>query len=93
MAMPSRTRRNFDLLNGVDFEKGCYVGQEVVSRMQHRGTARKRVVPIEGASDLPTGGAEISAGGKPIGQLGSVSARAGLALIRLDRAEKAKQQG
>ena len=39
----------FDQLNGVDFKKGCFVGQEVVSRMEHRGTARKRIVPVEGA--------------------------------------------
>ena len=38
----------FDQLNGVDFAKGCYVGQEVVSRMEHRGTARKRIVPRRG---------------------------------------------
>ena len=43
----------FDQLNGVDFAKGCYVGQEVVSRMEHRGTARKRIVPVEGDAPLP----------------------------------------
>ena len=43
----------FDQLNGVDFKKGCYVGQEVVSRMEHRGTARKRIVPVEGVSAAP----------------------------------------
>jgi folate-binding protein YgfZ len=82
----------FDQLNGVDFAKGCYVGQEVVSRMEHRGTARKRIVPIEGASALPASGASIEADGMPIGTLGSVSGAAGLALIRLDRAEEALAQ-
>jgi folate-binding protein YgfZ len=83
----------FDQLNGVDFKKGCYVGQEVVSRMQHRGTARKRIVPVEGASSLPAPGASIEAGGLAIGTLGSVSGVSGLALVRLDRAEEAVAQG
>jgi folate-binding protein YgfZ len=82
----------FDQLNGVDFAKGCYVGQEVVSRMEHRGTARKRIVPIEGASALPAPGTSIEADGMPIGTLGSLSGAAGLALIRLDRAEEALAQ-
>jgi folate-binding protein YgfZ len=83
----------FDQLNGVDFTKGCYVGQEVVSRMQHRGTARKRIVPVEGAGPLPASGTSVEAGGVPIGTLGSVSGAAGLALIRLDRAEEAIARG
>jgi folate-binding protein YgfZ len=80
----------FDQLHGVDFKKGCFVGQEVVSRMEHRGTARKRVVGVEGEEPLPPPGAEITAGGTPIGTLGSVSDSSGLALLRLDRADEAK---
>jgi len=83
----------FDQLNGVDFKKGCYVGQEVVSRMQHRGTARKCIVPVEAASPLPATGTSIEADGMPIGTLGSVNGTSGLALIRLDRAEEALAQG
>lgn len=83
----------FDQLNGVDFAKGCYVGQEVVSRMEHRGTARKRIVPVEGEARLPASGTSIDAGGVPIGTLGSVSGTSGLALIRLDRAEEALAHG
>ncbi|MEG6508812.1 folate-binding protein YgfZ [Methyloligella sp. 2.7D] len=75
-----------DQLGGVDFTKGCFIGQEVVSRMEHRGTARKRIVPVSADADLPEPGTEISADGAPIGTLGSVSGRSGLALIRLDRA-------
>src|SRR6185436_12503276 len=52
----------FDQLNGVDFKKGCYVGQEVVSRMEHRGTARKRIFGVEGEGQLPMPGTEIMAG-------------------------------
>ena len=84
---------NFDQLGSVDFEKGCFVGQEVVSRMQHRGTARKRVVPVQGDTDLPPSGTEIVAGETPLGTLGSTSGTQGLALLRLDRAEKALAKG
>jgi tRNA-modifying protein YgfZ len=83
----------FDQLNGVDFTKGCYVGQEVVSRMEHRGTARRRIVPVEGEAGLPASGTSIEADGVPIGTLGSVSGASGLALIRLDRAQAALADG
>jgi len=83
----------FDQLNGVDFAKGCYVGQEVVSRMEHRGTARKRIVPVEAEASLPASGTSVEADGVAIGALGSVSGASGLALIRLDRAEEALAGG
>ncbi len=83
---------DYDLLGGVDFHKGCYVGQEVVSRMQHRGTARKRIVPARGKAPL-TQGAKITAGDAAIGMLGSVAGDLGLALVRLDRAQKAAEKG
>ncbi|MGH6824289.1 YgfZ/GcvT domain-containing protein [Methyloceanibacter sp.] len=83
----------FDQLGGVDFNKGCFVGQEVVSRMEHRGTARKRIVGVEGEGPLPPEGTDITAGGTSIGTLGSVSGSAGLALLRLDRAEAAEAAG
>ncbi len=83
----------FDQLAGVDFNKGCFVGQEVVSRMEHRGTARQRIVGVEGEGPLPPSGTDITAGGTSIGTLGSVSGNSGLALLRLDRAEEAKAAG
>jgi folate-binding protein YgfZ len=83
----------FDQLNGVDFKKGCYVGQELVSRMEHRGLARKRIVPVEGEAELPPPGTPVTADGVPIGTLGSSSGASGLALIRLDRAEEALAKG
>lgn len=82
----------YDQLHSVDFAKGCFVGQEVVSRMQHRGTARKRIVPVEGQAPLAAT-AEVIAGTATIGSLGSVSANRGLALLRLDRANEAKAKG
>ena len=79
----------FDLLNGVSFKKGCFVGQEVVSRMQHRGTARTRVLAVSAAEPLPAGGADIVAEGFAVGRLGSVAGSRGIALARLDRVGEA----
>jgi folate-binding protein YgfZ len=83
---------DLDLLGGVSFDKGCFVGQEVVARMQHRGQPRKRVVPIEGDAPL-TSGAEVTAGAAAIGTVGSVAGRQALALVRLDRWAEAKAKG
>ncbi|MCO6177702.1 folate-binding protein YgfZ [Ciceribacter sp. RN22] len=82
-----------DRNGGVGFKKGCYVGQEVVSRMQHRGTARRRVVLVGGETPLPTPGTEITAGGKPVGTLGSVHGEKGLAIVRIDRVGEALTKG
>ncbi len=82
----------FDLLNGVDFHKGCFVGQEVVSRMQHRGTARTRVVAVMGERELQPH-CDITADGFVIGRLGSVAGTRGIALLRLDRAAKSMARG
>jgi folate-binding protein YgfZ len=83
-----------DQLHGVDFDKGCYVGQEVVSRMQHRSTARTRIVPAvyEGgfAADL---GVEVTAGDKVLGKTGTGAEGRGLLMIRLDRAEDSLKSG
>jgi folate-binding protein YgfZ len=82
-----------DFNGGLSFRKGCYVGQEVVSRMQHRGTARRRVVTVSAATDLPGTGTEITAAGKPVGTLGSVEGGNGLAIVRIDRAGAAMAAG
>ena len=82
----------FDQLNGVSFKKGCFVGQEVVARMEFRNMARKRIVPIVGDEPLPASGAAISAAGVEIGKLGSVAGYKGLALVRLDRAAEFAQK-
>jgi folate-binding protein YgfZ len=74
-----------DSLNGVAFDKGCYIGQEVVSRMRHRGTARRRIVALHAKGKLPEPGAEIVAGERPLGRLGSSFDGKGIGLVRLDR--------
>jgi tRNA-modifying protein YgfZ len=84
---------NFDLLHGVDFDKGCYVGQEVVSRMKHRGTARKRVARVKLSGPAPAPGTPVMDGELAVGSLGSSSGREALALLRLDRAEEAMAAG
>jgi len=85
---------NFDQFHGVDFAKGCYVGQEVVSRMEHRGTgARKRIVPVRIRGGVLENGAQIAAGGKGIGEVLSSAGEVALALVRLDRAEDAATNG
>jgi tRNA-modifying protein YgfZ len=83
---------DLDQLNGISFSKGCFVGQEVVSRMQHRGGSRKRVVPVEGTAPL-TSGSEVMAGAVAIGTVGSVAGGRALALLRLDRAAEAIGKG
>ncbi|WP_229428569.1 CAF17-like 4Fe-4S cluster assembly/insertion protein YgfZ [Microvirga pudoricolor] len=83
-----------DQLHGVDFDKGCYIGQEVVSRMQHRGTARTRIVPAlyEGGFAAEPGYV-VTAGERTIGKTGSGANGRGLVMIRLDRAADALAAG
>ena len=84
---------DMDQLNGIDFAKGCYVGQEVVSRMEHRGTARTRVVPVAYEGFAPEAGVAVTAGDKGVGTMGSSSAGRGLAMLRLDRVADARAAG
>ncbi|MFV0299089.1 MAG: YgfZ/GcvT domain-containing protein, partial [Hyphomicrobiaceae bacterium] len=83
---------DFDLFNGVSFTKGCFVGQEVVARMQHKTVVRKRVVPVTGAHHLATG-TPINVGAAEIGRIGSVAGSNALALLRLDRVAEAEEKG
>ncbi|NGX99027.1 MAG: folate-binding protein YgfZ, partial [Candidatus Afipia apatlaquensis] len=90
-AFPHET--NMDRLHGVDFDKGCYVGQEVVSRMQHRGTARTRTVRIRLDGSVPEIGLPVTAGDKAVGTMGSSAGGVGLALLRTDRVADALEAG
>lgn len=78
-----------DQTGGLGLHKGCYVGQEVVSRMQHRGTARRRVLIVSSADALPAPGTEIVANGRALGVLGTVAGSSGLAIVRIDRVKDA----
>jgi tRNA-modifying protein YgfZ len=84
---------DMDQLHGVDFQKGCYVGQEVVSRIEHRGSARTRVVPVAFDGAAPATGSAVTAAGKPVGTMGSAAAGRGLAMLRLDRIDEALAAG
>ena len=84
---------DMDQLAGVDFDKGCYVGQEVVSRVQHRNSARSRVVPFVYDGPAPLGGLPVVAGEMEIGMFGSAAQGRGLALVRLDRVAEAQAAG
>ena len=77
----------FERLSGVDFKKGCYVGQEVTARMKHKTELRKGLarVSIEGAANP---GDEITADGKSVGVLGTVAGGEALAYLRFDRAKE-----
>jgi hypothetical protein len=84
---------DMDQLAGIDFDKGCYVGQEVVSRMEHRGTARTRIVPVVADGVAPKTGVPVTAGDKPVGTMGSAAGHRGLAMLRLDRVADAVAAG
>jgi folate-binding protein YgfZ len=90
-AFPHET--NMDQLGGVDFDKGCFVGQEVVSRMQHRGTARTRILPVRFDAFGPEAGVPVTAGEKTVGTMGSSAGGRGLAILRLDRVADAAAAG
>ena len=90
-AFPHET--DMDQLHGVDFAKGCYVGQEVVSRIEHRGSARNRVVPIAYEGYAPDAGAPVTAGEKSVGTFGSSADGRALAMLRLDRVADALAAG
>lgn len=84
---------DIDQLGGIDFRKGCYTGQEVVSRMEHRGTARRRIIALTGIAPLPAPGTAIEAAGREIGTMGSADGTTALASVRLDRAREALDAG
>jgi folate-binding protein YgfZ len=82
---------DMDQLGGVDFAKGCYVGQEVVSRIEHRGIARTRAVALRYDGAAPASGTPITAGERQVGTMGSAARGRGIALVRLDRVAEAEQ--
>ncbi len=79
-----------DFLDGVDFKKGCYIGQEVVSRMEHRGTARRRPVIVSGLPDGAAPGAPLLVGEREAGSIGTMHDGRAVAIVRLDRVPDAQ---
>ena len=82
----------FEALHGVNFKKGCFVGQEIVARMKHKTTLRKGLAQVKIEGERASGD-EISADGKPAGTLYTVSGDRGLAFLRFDRAAGKMQAG
>jgi len=78
---------NFDLLNGIDFKKGCFVGQETTSRMKRRGQIKSRMLPIAFEGPAPAVGVEVLAAELRAGEVTSVGQGRAMALVRLDRAQ------
>ncbi len=78
---------NFDLLNGIDFRKGCFVGQETTSRMKRRGEIKKRMLPIAFDGPAPPEGAEVLNGDLRAGEVLTGRDGGAIALMRLDRLE------
>ena len=83
----------FEELNGVDFGKGCFVGQELTARMRYRGLVRKRLLPVAFAGPPPPPGTVIRLGAREAGEMRSGMDGQGLALLRLEHVEKAKADG
>jgi hypothetical protein len=81
---------DFDLLHGIDFKKGCFVGQETTSRMKRRGQVKSRMLPITFDGAAPAPGAEVLAGTLRAGEVLSGSDGRAMALLRLDRIEGAE---
>ncbi len=82
----------FEELNGVDWDKGCYVGQELTARTRYRGLVRKRLMPVTIEGPLPPSGTPIMLGGKEAGEMRSGRGQAGIALLRLEMVERAEKQ-
>ena len=84
---------NFEEINGVDFKKGCYVGQELTARTKYRGLIRKRLFRVDAEGPLPPPGTLIMLGDKEAGVMYSGLGHSGLALLRLEQIEEAAQSG
>ncbi len=82
----------FDRLSGVDFRKGCYVGQEVTARMKHKTELKKGLAVVQIIGTAPVG-TPITADGKPVGTLFTQSGDQAIAHLRFDRAGKDMQAG
>jgi folate-binding protein YgfZ len=80
----------FDELNGVDWQKGCYMGQELTARTKYRALIRKRLFPVKVEGPLPPPGATVHLGDEEVGELRSGAGDRALALLRLDAARSGR---
>lgn len=84
---------NLAELNGVDFAKGCFVGQEVTARTKYRGLVRKRLLPVRFDGAPPAAGTPVTVDGRDAGTMGSAADGHGIALLRLERVAQAARSG
>ncbi len=80
---------NFEALNGIDWDKGCYIGQEVTARTKYRGLAKRQLLPVKVEGAAPAPGTAILAGGKQIGEIRSIHDGLAIASLRLDALDDA----
>lgn len=83
----------FDELHGVDWKKGCYIGQEVTARMKYRSLVRKQLMPVRIEGELPPPGTPVLLNGEDAGEMRSALDGQGLALLRVDAVERADREG
>jgi folate-binding protein YgfZ len=83
----------FDELNGVDWDKGCYMGQELTARTKYRGLVRKRLMPVTVQGPLPESGTTVTLDGREAGEIRSGRGDRALALLRLEMVEQATRSG
>jgi len=74
----------FEELHGLDWDKGCYMGQELTARTKYRGLVKKRLLPVQIEGPLPSPGTQITAGGKDAGEMRSGQGSRAIALLRLE---------
>lgn len=82
---------NMDLLGGISFTKGCYIGQEVTARLYYRDRLKKRLIPVQSTTQLPPIGTAIECGSKPVGELRSHNGKKGLAMLKLANLDEVHQ--
>jgi len=78
----------FDELNGVDWQKGCYIGQELTARTKYRGLIKKRLMPVAIDGPAPAAGTIVTADGREVGEMRSSRDGRGLALLRIESVVK-----
>lgn len=83
----------FDELHGVDWKKGCYMGQELTARTKYRGLVKKRLLPVTVDGPLPAPGTPVTVNGQEAGEMRSGLGTQGLALLRLEALDKARSSG
>ena len=84
---------NYDALNAISWDKGCYLGQELTARMKYRGLVKKRLMPVTVDGPLPDPGTPVTLDGREVGEMRSGNGTLAIALLRQDAVEKSAAQG